>query len=338
VVTSVSDEFRETAELLSRSQVAVYPIDARGLMVEPMLSVVNSGSKYARQPSAANPGNAYAKDQAKFFQQTADEHGTMQQMAQATGGEACVNTNGLKEAVERAIEKGSNYYTLSYSPTDQKWNGEFRKIQVKVAHSGLNLSYRRGYYATDPAAPPRKGQPAVVASGELPAFSAMRAAMMRGAPDPTQVTFVVNLRPAVASTEPDVAPGNKAAAKTKGPYQRYTAQFGIDAHDLSCPPNPDGTYTCNFDAMILVYGADGVALNSAGAGIHANIPATTYASLLRTGIHFNQEVSVPAKGEYFLRVGIHDDNTNKVGAVELPVSAVSKLPPLATASSAPASK
>jgi hypothetical protein len=50
----------------------------------------------------------------------------------------------------------------------------------------------------------------------------------------------------------------------------------------------------------------------------------------RDGIHLKQEISVPAKGEYFFRIGIHDLNSDHVGAVELPVSAVSKLPSFAT--------
>ena len=69
-----------------------------------------------------------------------------------------------------------------------------------------------------------------------------------GAPDPTQIAFAVNVRPTIAATEPDVAPGNRAVAKTIGPYQRYTVQFGINAHDISCPPNPDGTFNCNLNA------------------------------------------------------------------------------------------
>ena len=86
--------------LLARSQVAVYPIDARGLMTTPMLSATQSGSTMNRQP------NGFANANTKWFQQTSEEQGTMQQMAEATGGRAFVNTNGLKEAVEKAIESG----------------------------------------------------------------------------------------------------------------------------------------------------------------------------------------------------------------------------------------
>jgi len=65
-----------------------------------------------------------------------------------------------------------------------------------------------------------------------------------------------------------------------------------------------------------------------------------FASVHRAGNHpefqYKQEISVPVKGDYYLRVGVHDLLTNHVGAVELPVSAVSSLPPLTAASGAPA--
>ncbi len=323
VVASAADEFRETTELLSRSQVAVYPIDARGVITTPMLSAANSGNTYGANPSA------FAKDNETFFQNTAGEHGTMDAMAEATGGRAFVNTNGLKEAVEKAIDAGSNYYTLTYTPTNQKWNGDYRKIHIDTARQGLTLAYRRGYFADDPNVPPKRGEPASATPGQAPAYSAIRNAMMRGGPDPTEIIFAASVRPSVSGSEPDVAPGNKAAAKTKGPYQRYTVQFGVDAHDIDCPATADGVHHCELEFVIIVYDVDGTLLNSMGGGIRANIPAENYAVIRQTGMRFHQDISVPVKGESFLRIGVHDETTNKVGAVELPVAAVSKLPPLA---------
>src|SRR5580698_5667183 len=43
---------------------------------------------------------------------------------------------------------------------------------------------------------------------------------------------------------------------------------------------------------------------------------------------FHQEISVPVKGQYFIRTAIHDMVSDRVGAVEIPVSAVARLTPL----------
>jgi VWFA-related protein len=321
VVASAEDEFRETTEILARSQVAVYPIDARGLMALPMLDASNSAGRYATTPSA------FAKDSAKFLQQNAGEHGTMQAMAEATGGEAFVDTNGLKEAVEEAINAGSNYYTLSYTPTNQQWKGEYRKIQINAGRPGLTLVYRRGYYADDPNAPPRRGEPPIPGNGHAP-YDAMRAAMMRGGPDPTEITFAVTVRPSIAGTEAELAPGNRSVGKTKGPYRRYTVLFGISAHDAACEATADGIHHCDVESMIFVYDADGNLRNTQTTGMKADLPADRYATLLQSGIRLRQEISVPVKGDFFLRIGVHDQATDRVGAVEFPISAVSKLPPL----------
>ena len=159
----------------------------------------------------------------------------------------------------------------------------------------------------------------------------MRTAMMRGGPDPTEIVLVTSIRPAIAGTENEVAPGNRAGEKIKGPYRRYTVVFSVDARGLPCPATQDGIHHCTMDAVIVVYDADGALLNSSGNEIRANIPANQYASVLRAGLRFRQDISVPLKGETFLRIGVHDATTDKVGAIEVPVAAVSKLPPLAEA-------
>jgi hypothetical protein len=43
------------------------------------------------------------------------------------------------------------------------------------------------------------------------------------------------------------------------------------------------------------------------------------------GLQFNQPISAPAKGEYFLRIAVRDRNRDHYGAVEVPVSEVRNL-------------
>jgi hypothetical protein len=78
-----------------------------------------------------------------------------------------------------------------------------------------------------------------------------------------------------------------------------------------------------------VYDVNGTLLNSAGGVILADIPADHYAAVLHSGLRFRQEISVPVDGYSFLRIGVYEQSTNKIGSVELPVAYVSNLPPLA---------
>ncbi len=330
-VASMEDEFRETVDLLSRSQVAVYPIDARGLMVNPTLSVTQSGSTMNRKP------NGFANANTKFFQQTTEEHGTMEQMAQATGGKAFVNTNGLKEAVEKAIESGSNYYTIAYTPTNRKWNGDYRKIQVKLDHAGVSLAYRRGYFADDPNAHAQKTQ-AQNAKPDPNQYSALRAAMLHGGPEPTELIFAASVRAASTDTEAELVQGNQLVKKVSGPYRRYAVTFITNPKQLNWTVTPDGAHRCTLEFMTFVYDGDGTRINVQVNAIGAAINDSQFASIQNGNIKYLQQISVPAKGDYYLRLGMRDIGSDHVGAVELPVTAVAKLPPVAVPLPAPPAK
>ncbi|HUD22861.1 MAG TPA: VWA domain-containing protein [Acidobacteriaceae bacterium] len=90
----------------------------------------------------------------------------MADIAAAAGGHAFFD--GADKALAQVMALGSNYYTLSYVPTNTNWNGAFRKIAINVsgiketgqsrfgwsAYSQPNVVYRNGYYARtkpDPA-------------------------------------------------------------------------------------------------------------------------------------------------------------------------------------------
>ena len=329
VVVSAEDEFRETVDMLARSQVAVYPIDARGLMTLPMLDASQSGSTMTKTP------NGFAKATQKFFQNTADEHGTMQQMADATGGKAFVNTNALKEAIQKAIDAGSNYYTLAYTPTNRTWNGSYRKIQIKVDRPGATLAYRRGYFADDPNKSAHRKQPATV-KAEIPQYSAIRTAMMHGGPDPTELIFVASVRPSTAGPESSLAPGNQAGKKTSGPFRRYTVTFLTNPREIQCDATPDGIHHCALEFLTFVYDANGAVVNLQTNGVNANLPEVEFANAMNRNFSYRQQISVPVKGEYYLRIGMRDASTDNVGALELPVPAVAKLTPMDALGAAPA--
>ena len=92
IVSSSEDEFRETVDLMARSQVAVYPIDARGLMVEPMLNASNSGRTDAESPGDANKFTLQTRGGRDAMTQTTNRPGTTkrsQRGSEARGRAGC---------------------------------------------------------------------------------------------------------------------------------------------------------------------------------------------------------------------------------------------------------
>ena len=321
IVASFADEFRETTNILARSQVAVYPIDARGLMVSPTISAANSGAKYARNPQA------FGKDEVKFSSQTASEHSTMYMMAEQTGGKAFVNTNGLKEAVDKAVESGSNYYTLTYTPTNHDWKGDFRKIEVKLAKKGYTLAYRRGYYADDPDGPHKKSSEQTAATATA-TFEPMRVAMSWGGPDPTEIIFTASIAPITGQPEAELPKNVHAGPKVAGPYERYVIVFSANPRGISVSRTPDSSHQLHLEFATCVYDSDGALVTSAGSQIKVDLNEAQLEEIKKKGLQYRQQISVPVKGEYFLRIGLHDLVSNHVGALELPVANVRRLQPL----------
>jgi len=85
-----------------------------------------------------------------------------------------------------------------------------------------------------------------------------------------------------------------------------------------------------------VYDQDGQLITRAGNEVHVNLSQAEYMSLFRGGLHFVQQISVPDKGNYYLRIGVHDMDGDGTGAVEFPVTAVRNLPPESVSGSQPA--
>jgi VWFA-related protein len=331
VMADSEEEFRDTVNLLARGQVAVYPIDARGLFSSPVFDAATSRN-YGRNPSRMQ------QDLNKFSSDTTSEHSTMLEMADATGGHAFLNTNGLAQAVATAIADGSNFYTLTYTPTDFERNGKFRRIKVQLATPGVHLAYRHGYYADDPnkRPPSLDGQPpksavadAAVTAASPTAIQTLREAIMRGSPTPTEILIKVAVFPAepATQTEDTPAPGNVLGNKTHGPFRRYSVGYAINPSDITFMRASDGKIHSNFELAIFVFNPEGVLVNSTTTSLHTASSLEEIKKNVAQGIRYQQEISAPAKGEYFLRIVVHDIPRNRFGAVEVATSEVKNLPP-----------
>ena len=77
---------------------------------------------------------------------------TLRNISQMTGGVASVREK-TQIALARLNEVTRGGYLLGYYPTDNTWNGQYRRITVKVTRPDVNVSFRHGYYAHDTLEP-----------------------------------------------------------------------------------------------------------------------------------------------------------------------------------------
>jgi hypothetical protein len=76
-----------------------------------------------------------------------DPHSGLGQLADETGGILIRNTNDLTDGFRRIDQDMRNYYMLSYVPKNDRLDGKFRTIAVKVKRGGAEVAARKGYYA-----------------------------------------------------------------------------------------------------------------------------------------------------------------------------------------------
>ncbi len=80
----------------------------------------------------------------------AADFGALKDFAKDTGG-LFVNSESrldrIREAFTSINQAIKNQYSLGYISTNKTRDGAFRKVQVRIKRSGLNVTHRKGYYA-----------------------------------------------------------------------------------------------------------------------------------------------------------------------------------------------
>lgn len=142
----------------------------------------------------------------------------------------------------------------------------------------------------------------------------------------------VRVRPAATPPQEQPVKGNLVnpdpKVKTSGPYKSYGVDVVPDRREISCPELADGTRRCQLEIATYVYDRDGQLIVESQQSTSARLSAANYQEMLVKGMAFHQEISVPVHGEYYIRTGVHDLTSGRIGAVEVPVAAVARLQPL----------
>lgn len=319
-----TENIRKACDLLNTAQVAVYPVDARGLQTDPFFS----GSTLGRDGSSGNGGN--------FLQKVAGEHGSMDLLGEQTGGRAIYNTNGLEQALETASAEGSSYYSLVYAPTNAKFDGSVRRIAVHLGHAQYHLAYRRSYIADDIAsiAPKQSAADQDSASPDQTpdSFDSTAADSQFGAPPSHQLVFAAHVdaigapAPATAEQLAALLPYRQQAAKvahrkfvaptTPVPMQQYTIGYALLASQLDIPKSANGVYHSDLSMAALAFNEDGETLWGTKTRLKDDIPASKIGSIRENGFQAIQTILVPVETAV-IRLVVSDEHSGRIGTMEI---------------------
>jgi VWFA-related protein len=332
-VDSFTADLEGATDTLTLSRVALYTVDPRGV-------VFNEG------------------EELDILQQGAD----LTEVAAATGGKAYYDSNAIDKVVAQVVAAGSHYYTLSYTPTDAHWDGSFRKVKVQLANNGqtylaslqpptqlkapLRLAYRNGYYALPNA--PRTSLSAVAATSRPISYAPkgdpntaeqpnpLDEAMSFGAVPPFQVLFLAHISPAPATEKlarnaPLPQDNYLSPQYRRSPYRDYQIHYSVDPRDLQFAQHGADSYEDTIEFIAVVYDAEGAIVNSFINTVSVDIGIADYTRIQRDGLGIEIPIAIPAKGDFYLRLGVQDLNSNRLGALEIPVESI-KLNPEASLS------
>jgi VWFA-related protein len=275
----VAEMIRKTTRALNQADVALFPIDSRGLFTDPDFKADNEGRVPYERGARGGLDAMIAQIQG------------MINWGLEAGGQAFYNTNDLQSAIRTALDDSEITYTLGYYPSHAEWDGRFRDIKVRVNMPGVKIRHRQGYFAS----------PAPAGSAEKKDRMAM---LKEAALSPLEATGVgVTVR---------VTPFT-------GPTGAHKLEIDIspDLSDLTFQ-QVNGRWIGLFDVLAAQYSKQGKLLGEITKTVSENLTNATYQEVMRKGLTLTYYQGVARRAEE-LRVVVRDGLSGSTGSVNIPL-------------------
>ncbi|MFZ0820776.1 MAG: VWA domain-containing protein, partial [Candidatus Acidiferrales bacterium] len=280
-------ELERAVRALGNANIAIYPVDARGLIGSGTDSAVINGnqSPYFSPTTFQAPGYRSAI--------YADSFDTMNALATRTGGAAYYNTNDIGGSISKAMDDARVSYMIAYYPDHDDWNGKFHRLRLTTTRPGVSLHYRSGYFAQ----PPDYVE-------NLKTAQVWRTAMSSPL-DATGVGVSVHVEPKEA-----------LEART------MVMEVVVNESDVSFNHEGDRT-TGRLEVVLAQYDKEGIPVVSETSEVKMELDRDTYSKARKEGLHFGRILPISAKAAE-VRVFVRDTKSNAIGSVSLPVNLVFK--------------
>ena len=280
--STITEKMKDVIASATRSDVSIYSIDPRGL---------TSLADESINVSGGFPNDPLLNLSMQSFQDSLRRsQDSLRSLSEETGGFAAVNSNDFTNAFTRVVKDNSGYYVLGYYPKDERRDGRFRRIQVKMSRPGLEVRSRRGYTAARGKAPERKTVAGDQTSPEV------RDALL--SPLPLSGLRLHAFAAPFKGTAPntDVAVTVEAEGGTFG----FTEKDGRFASDLEVS-------TIAVDYQGKIHGGDRNFVNFA-------LKPENKALFVATGVRVATRLHLPP-GRYQIRVAAKEGGTGRVGTI-----------------------
>jgi VWFA-related protein len=275
----LSAEIGRAAEALSDAGVAIYPVDARGLM--------GTGLTAAGDMQEAPPPE-FSGDEHLPSRVAPDNLDTMKILAERTGGKAFYGSNDLSDAIRRAIDDCRISYTVGFYPLGTAWDGRFHTIKVRVKTRGAQVRARAGYFALpDSASAPPKSVARMIAE-----------------------TAASRLEATAIGMRVDLQRGNL------GGDRAVEVNLHLDPRDIEMQ-HINGSWTGQLQTVFLQLDAHGQIVDALDETLQIKLAQESYEQALRGGIKNTKRLRV-APGASELSIVLRDPANGNLGSLIIP--------------------
>jgi len=292
---TVIDATRDMIAAATRANVAIYAVDPRGL-----------GAEFEDMASiqAFPDDTSLGLGMSSIFNEVRLSQDSLRVMGEETGGFAVVNRNDFASAFQRIVDDNSSYYVMGYYSTNDKRDGRFRKIEVRLQDKpGYVIRARKGYVAPRGKAPEAR---AASKDGTSP-----------------------ELKDAMESPLPLTAlPLALTAAVFKGPAPKGSVVISTFVNGSTLPfAEAGGMFKNDLEVLGIATDDKGKTFATDRNTVNLNMQPDTAKRVMATGFRVIQSLEL-APGRYNLRMAVRESNTRKAGSVtmDLEVPDFSKQP------------
>ncbi len=160
---------KETWELSKETRATIYGVyynterdrksDAKKRSGNPLPSILNPLPPILTLPPISGPGARYPDPDPRTYPPAGGGESPEEQyqwgreylreLAENSGGSVFDGNADLRWAFSEVAKELSNQYSIGYYSTNDRHDGKFRKVTVKVKRSGLSVRTKKGYYAKE---------------------------------------------------------------------------------------------------------------------------------------------------------------------------------------------
>ncbi len=273
--------YERTVKQLADANVAVYPADARGVVVTFPGADVHMQVLNSLQNGTLDFGTEAASQE--FFL-----HTSMRNFAEMTGASPCYSTNDLASCLHNAVSDSESYYLLGYYRDKNNNKPGWRTLKVAVNRPGAQVMARSGYFYLTDAPDTDEARRRDISYALISPI------------DFSGIPFTVQVK-------------RTASADT----QLQPLSFELQIPPTSLMDDPSGHHYMSLELVAAAATPTGELVDKFSKTVEGTLKSQTAESILQHGVSYSDTLHVP-RGDLTLRFIVRDNLNGRIGSIVVP--------------------